>query len=150
MQVDGRLPIGQRWDVVIHSLTANIGQFMHCNSLVHFFLWGAKFFTLDSKEHPLAEPWIAVRLAFHVDINSWYVDCTFPADCTWRWHMVHCILQFSYWKSFDIAQINEIEWKGSYAKKNEVLSPGNKHDCQWCIQDRISVQNTTPFLLCLM
>jgi hypothetical protein len=28
MQVDGRLPIGQRQgDVVIHNLTANIGQF---------------------------------------------------------------------------------------------------------------------------
>jgi hypothetical protein len=29
---------------VIHSLTANIGQFgLHCNSLVHFFLWGRMF-----------------------------------------------------------------------------------------------------------
>jgi hypothetical protein len=39
MQVEGRLPIGQRQrDVVIHSLTANIGQFNHRNSLVYFFL----------------------------------------------------------------------------------------------------------------
>jgi hypothetical protein len=39
MQVDGKLPIGQRQgDAVFHSLTANIGQFKHCNSLVHFFL----------------------------------------------------------------------------------------------------------------
>jgi hypothetical protein len=53
MQVDGRLPTGQRQgDVVIHSLTANIGQFgLHSNSLVHFFLWGANVFTLGSKEH---------------------------------------------------------------------------------------------------
>jgi hypothetical protein len=36
MQVDGRLAIGQRQeDVVIHSLTANIGQFKHCNSIVY-------------------------------------------------------------------------------------------------------------------
>jgi hypothetical protein len=35
---------------VIHSLTANIGQFKHCNSLVHFFLKGANIFTLDSNE----------------------------------------------------------------------------------------------------
>jgi hypothetical protein len=40
MRVDGRLPIGQRKrDLVIHSLTADIGQFKHCNSLVNFFLW---------------------------------------------------------------------------------------------------------------
>jgi hypothetical protein len=52
MLVGGRLPIGQRQgDVVIHSLTANIGQFKHCNGLVHFFLWGANVFTLDSNEH---------------------------------------------------------------------------------------------------
>jgi hypothetical protein len=39
MQVDGRNPIGQRYeDVVIRSLTVNIGQFKHCNRLVHFFL----------------------------------------------------------------------------------------------------------------
>jgi hypothetical protein len=40
MQVDGRLPTGQRQeDVVIQCLTANIGQFgLHCNSLVHFLL----------------------------------------------------------------------------------------------------------------
>jgi hypothetical protein len=36
---------------VIHSLTANIEQFKHCNSLVHFFLLGANVFTLDSNEH---------------------------------------------------------------------------------------------------
>jgi hypothetical protein len=35
---------------VIHSLTANIGQFKHCNSLVNFFLWRANVFTLDSNE----------------------------------------------------------------------------------------------------
>jgi hypothetical protein len=43
LQVDGRLPIGQRQeDVVIHSLTANIGEgkfnHKHCNNLVNFFL----------------------------------------------------------------------------------------------------------------
>jgi hypothetical protein len=27
MQVDGRLPTGQRLDIVIHSLTANMGQY---------------------------------------------------------------------------------------------------------------------------
>jgi hypothetical protein len=32
MQVDKRLPIGQQWGDVIHSLIANIGQFKHCNS----------------------------------------------------------------------------------------------------------------------
>jgi hypothetical protein len=52
MQVDGRIPIGLRQrDVVIHSLTANIGQFKLCNSLVNFFLWPANVFTLDSNEH---------------------------------------------------------------------------------------------------
>jgi hypothetical protein len=52
MQVNGKLPIGQRYrDVVSHSLTANIGQFKQCNSLVLFFLWGANVFTLDSNEH---------------------------------------------------------------------------------------------------
>jgi len=52
MQVDGRLPIGKRQgDVVFHSLTANIGQFKQCNSLVHFFLWEANVFTLVSNEH---------------------------------------------------------------------------------------------------
>jgi hypothetical protein len=52
MQGDGRRPISQRQrDAVIHSLTANIGQFKYCNSLVHFFLWGANVFTLDSIEH---------------------------------------------------------------------------------------------------
>jgi hypothetical protein len=43
MQVDGRLPIGQRQgDVVIHTLTENIGQ-VNCNSLVHFFFEGRMF-----------------------------------------------------------------------------------------------------------
>jgi hypothetical protein len=38
MQVDGRLPTGQRQgDAVIHSLTANIGQFKRCKSHVHLF-----------------------------------------------------------------------------------------------------------------
>jgi hypothetical protein len=38
MQVDGRFRISQRQgDVMIHSLTANIGQLKHCNSLVHLF-----------------------------------------------------------------------------------------------------------------
>jgi hypothetical protein len=36
---------------VIHSLTANIGQFKHCKCLVYFFLGGANVFTLDSNEH---------------------------------------------------------------------------------------------------
>jgi hypothetical protein len=36
---------------MIHSLTENIGQIKHCNSLVHLFLWGANVFTLDSNEH---------------------------------------------------------------------------------------------------
>jgi hypothetical protein len=52
MQVDERLPTSQRQeDVVIHSLTENIGQFKHCNSLDHLFLLGANVFTLDSNEH---------------------------------------------------------------------------------------------------
>jgi hypothetical protein len=52
MQMDGRLPTGQRQgDVVNYSLTANIGQFKHCNSLVNFFPCGANVFTLDSNEH---------------------------------------------------------------------------------------------------
>jgi hypothetical protein len=52
MQVDGRLPTGQRQeDDVIHTLTANIGHFKKCNSLVHFFLLVANVFTLDSNEH---------------------------------------------------------------------------------------------------
>jgi hypothetical protein len=52
MQVDGRVTTGQRYtDVVIHSLTVNIGQFKHCNSLVNFFRLGANIFTLDSDEH---------------------------------------------------------------------------------------------------
>jgi hypothetical protein len=51
---------------VIHSLAANIGQFKHCNSLVHFFLLGANVFTLDSN----AELCIAARLAFLTGINS--------------------------------------------------------------------------------
>jgi hypothetical protein len=33
------------------NLTGNIGQFKHRNSLVHFFLRGAKVLTLDSNEH---------------------------------------------------------------------------------------------------
>jgi hypothetical protein len=36
---------------MIHSLTANIGQFGICNSLVHFFILGENVFTLDSKEN---------------------------------------------------------------------------------------------------
>jgi hypothetical protein len=36
---------------VIHSLTANIGQFKHCNSPVNVFLSGANVFTLDTNEH---------------------------------------------------------------------------------------------------
>jgi hypothetical protein len=53
MQVDGRPHIGQRLGyVVIHSLTANIGQFgFRCNSLVHFFLLWATVFALDSNEN---------------------------------------------------------------------------------------------------
>jgi hypothetical protein len=51
MQVDRRLHIGQQSHVVIHSLTAHIGQFKHCNSLVHFFLWGANVFTLGSNKY---------------------------------------------------------------------------------------------------
>jgi hypothetical protein len=51
MQVDRRLHIGQQRDVVIHSLTAHIGQFKHCNRLVHFFLWGANVFTLGSNKY---------------------------------------------------------------------------------------------------
>jgi hypothetical protein len=34
-----------------YSLTAKIGQFKHCNSLVHFFLWGTNVLALDSNEH---------------------------------------------------------------------------------------------------
>jgi hypothetical protein len=50
--VDVKRPIDQRQrDVVIHSVTSNIGQFKHCNSLVHFFLRGANVFKLDSNEH---------------------------------------------------------------------------------------------------
>jgi hypothetical protein len=63
--------------VVIHSLTANIRQFKHCNSLVHFFLWRANVFTLDSNVRtlfPLAEPCIAVRLASLAGINLWSVE----------------------------------------------------------------------------
>jgi hypothetical protein len=37
--------------VVIHTLTPNIGHYKHCNRLVHFFLWGANVFMLDSNEH---------------------------------------------------------------------------------------------------
>jgi hypothetical protein len=39
MRVERTLPIGQRYgDVVIHSLTANIGQFgIHCNKFISFF-----------------------------------------------------------------------------------------------------------------
>jgi hypothetical protein len=41
MKVDGRLAVGQRQgDEVVRSLTANIGQFKPCNSLVHFFFEG--------------------------------------------------------------------------------------------------------------
>jgi hypothetical protein len=36
---------------VIHSLTANIGLFKYCNSLVHFYLRGANVLTLESNEH---------------------------------------------------------------------------------------------------
>jgi hypothetical protein len=36
---------------MIHSLTANIGQFGFCNRLVHFFISGAIIFTSDSNEH---------------------------------------------------------------------------------------------------
>jgi hypothetical protein len=44
MQVDGRLPTGQRLeDVVIYSLTANIGQFKRCNSLFISFFEGQMF-----------------------------------------------------------------------------------------------------------
>jgi hypothetical protein len=52
MLVDGRFSIGQRQEnVMIRSVTANIGQFKHCNCLVHFFLCWVNFFMLDSNEH---------------------------------------------------------------------------------------------------
>jgi hypothetical protein len=39
MQVDRRLPIDQRQgDVAIHSLSANIGQYKHCNSVTALFI----------------------------------------------------------------------------------------------------------------
>jgi hypothetical protein len=38
MQVDGTLPVGERQrNAVIHSLSENIGQFKHCNSIISLF-----------------------------------------------------------------------------------------------------------------
>jgi hypothetical protein len=54
VQVDRGLPIGQRQrEVVIHNLTANIGQFKHCDRLFHLFRLEGNVFTLDCNEHYL-------------------------------------------------------------------------------------------------
>jgi hypothetical protein len=73
MQVDGRIPIGQRKeDVVIHSVTANIGI---VTALFISFFEGQMFARWIVTKILLAEPCIAARLAFLAEINSCYVDC---------------------------------------------------------------------------
>jgi hypothetical protein len=103
MQVEGKLPIGQqKGDVVIQSLTANIGQFKHCNSLVHFFLWGANIFTLDSNEHYFPSRNCALPQDSHsLGINSWSVDSinhTYLLATQWQ----HSTLL--HWKFYDFPE----------------------------------------------
>jgi hypothetical protein len=66
---------------VIHSRTANIGKFKHCNSLVHFFLWGANVFTLDSNEHYFRSRNLTLPQDSHSLRGSTRDLCTVQPNC---------------------------------------------------------------------
>jgi hypothetical protein len=103
---------------VIDSLTANIGQFKHCNSLVHFFVWGANVFTLDSNEHYFRSRNHALPQDSHSLWGStrdlWTVAF---AQLVWAEAKQHA------WPGL------ECHWRG----RKSMLGGGGRYSCFWSI-----------------